>query len=313
MTQEGDNDLYAQKGTTGPILVNPIRESSLEKAISEIKNVVKVSSNLNDYENKMQQMRSVSDSMSRRHKLRKKMRQAQHGGYEPRYSRHTAAMYTKNPAKAANFNHYMEHIYESIDNESVGSCIYDPKVLYNCSLFEPRQVSHLYGVSNLQEDEWSQNSSSSYGPLYDEKPLLIGSTSLLDTANNINSPLFNNINPSNTEQSCELSNQDAPTASGKKAKNTSTFGSSQASSDFLNIRIPSQITRNFTKKGWNINSSSSELPDLIQYQCDNSLEETRAENEELKQRTTLQSEVKDSTSKCITVPSSTHSKVGTYC
>ena len=313
MTQEGDNCLYSQKGTTGPILINPFRDSTVEKTISEIKNVVNVSSNLNDYENKIQKIRGSSSLAQEGYKLRKKIKHGQLQ-FEPRYAHYAAALYAKNASKADNINHYLEHIYESIDNDSIGSRIYDQKIFYSRNVPSSQQMSKLYGISNLQEDEWSQNSSSSYGPIYDKKPLLFDSSNINNSSNHLNNSLFdNNIDASISGKTNEAIIQKEVKAMDNvervKVKKTKSLASS---SKILNHH---QLTQNVTNNDCNVNSSNSELPDLIQYQCDNNLEGFGTEKEKIEQKMTiLQSNMDKSGSiKCMKMNVPTHPKMGTYC
>ncbi|RWS15371.1 Galactose binding lectin domain containing protein 1-like protein, partial [Dinothrombium tinctorium] len=58
--QEREDLLSSTKGTTGPILVNPVKDSTLDETLSDINNAALKSRDLADYECNMQQIRNYS-------------------------------------------------------------------------------------------------------------------------------------------------------------------------------------------------------------------------------------------------------------
>ena len=181
-------------GTTGPILVNPINSvPTVNAAISDISLAALASHNLADYESKLQQIRQ--NSLSRPPKNRRKIRIHGNSHLEDnlRYGMNISPQMQTNL-----YNQYIEHIYETIDSDSLSSGIYERRNrLARRQTPVISRINDLYSGANitvnptsLADDDWSQNSSSSYDPLYDDRPLLIDSQQSHNNNPNINKPLI---------------------------------------------------------------------------------------------------------------------------
>lgn len=265
LAQHEREDLISNaKGTTGPIMVNPIRDTSIEETISEINNGTLGSSNLANYEAKMQQIRTNSLSRVRQNRRKPRLHNGHH--QDSLYPRYTGNPNLHSSPYPTNFNHFIDHIYESIDNDSLAS-----NGLYG----RRNQINDLYAGSVIHDDEWSQNSSSSYGPLYDERPLLI----VNESSSPSNTPLisgghFQNhqINLCDKMRTNDLGvNHAKEGLRGPEARHLSSFLPIRSQNDFhREIQLPKQVncTNMEHNMNWNDYSENPELPDLLQNPMD---------------------------------------------
>lgn len=261
-------------GTTGPILVNPINSmATVNAAIGDISAAALTSQNLADYESKLQQLRH--NSLSRPTKNRRKIRV--HGSNQDldaiRYGvsgksgvtglSGTAGLSAMPTHIHSNiYNQYIEHIYESIDSDSLSSGIYERKNRPSRRPSVPpivSQINDLYSGANitvnpthsLVGDDWSQNSSSSYGPLYDDRPLLIDCPSATNSPN-LNQPLISQDIHSQRLLNTNLNIHDRSREEMSSFRNTSRTRSCERSG----------------QNSWNIspnaNGTGADLPDVVQ-------------------------------------------------
>ena len=263
-------------GTTGPILVNPINSvATVNAAISDISAAALSSHNLADYESRLQQLRH--NSLSRQTKNRRKTRV--HGSNQNlddklRYgisgvSGVSGLSGVQTHIHPNIYNQYIEHIYESIDSDSLSSGAYDRK---NRSSRRPNvavsQINDLYSGANITlnpthsliGDDWSQNSSSSYSPLYDDRPLLIDSQSI-NSSPNLNQPLISQ------DMHCQRLHNPNLNIYDRNREEMSSFVTNSR------VRTLEQLVQNGhnghnEQNSWNIYPSGSanntDLPDVVQ-------------------------------------------------
>ncbi|XP_054161421.1 latrophilin Cirl-like isoform X2 [Oppia nitens] len=265
------NTLYNSKGgTTGPILVNPINTvPNVNVSVGDINALV--SQNLADYECKLQQIRH--NSLNRPPKNRRKIR-VHHNQLDDitRYGIHCNLQTQQMPPNL--YNQFIEHIYESIDSDSLSSGIYDrhnrftrrpPAVMSQINDFYSGTHININPTCAANDDNWSQNSSLSYGPPYDDRPLLIGSQ-YINNSPNVNKPLISQNICSPVNQNCNFniydkSREELNLRNNNRLKNIDITGHMTMPS------MPSSMTNITT---WNIDPScgatgaNSDLPDLIQ-------------------------------------------------
>ncbi|CAG2104788.1 unnamed protein product, partial [Medioppia subpectinata] len=266
--QRQTNTLYTSRsGTTGPILVNPINSiPNINMSVSDINAAALVSHNFADYETKLQQIRH--NSLSRQPKPKRKIR-VNHNNHLDDTFRY--GMHSNIPSQMHSnlYNQYIEHIYESIDSDSLGSGVYGQQ-----NRFSRRQpavmsrVNDFYSGANITvnptaDDDWSQNSSSSCGPLYDERPLLIANQSI-NNSPNINQPFISQeFGSSQVHHNSNLNIYDKSRDEMRSFRNNCRIKNFESSGQHMTM--PSNAS-NMT--AWNIYPTSSEgnsdLPDLVQ-------------------------------------------------
>lgn len=246
-------------GTTGPILVNPINSvPTVNAAISDISAAALASHNLADYESKLQQIRQ--NSLSRQPKNRRKIRV--HGNNHLDDNLRYGMNSIQSQMHTNLYNQYIEHIYETIDSDSMSSGIYDRR---NRLTRRPApvisQINDLYSGANitvnpnsLVDDDWSQNSSSSLCPLYDDRPLIDSQSQ--NNSPNLSKPLISQEPYPQMHRNSNLNIYDKSREELSSFRNNSRIKNNESNAQIV---MPSS---------WNIypttSGANSDLPDLVQ-------------------------------------------------
>ena len=301
--------MNSKGGTTGPIMVNPINDTSvptLNVAIGDITAAALESQNLADYESRLQQIRI--NSMSRVPKIKRKMRH--HGAHfddGTRYGIHSGLHGHVHPHL---YNQCIEHIYETIDSDSMGSgAVYDQHERHvHRSPADLSQINDFYAganvtinPTNIADDEWSQNSSSSYGPLYDDRPLLAASF-LANCNPNLNHLLISNGQRIRHHHSnSNIYHSSAPISYRTTLKIRNTESSNPNETQVISI--------NNESLKFNDQETDKKLPDLVQYPFDNNTTVHLNHNSELNK--SLKDSRKEETHLLASVTH--HPKLSTYC
>lgn len=158
--------MTCQRGVNGKQLASINKLNEEKQLLEDMKNALNNSSNMNDFENKLKQLRtaSLSRSVTKQRFNRFAETIARSGGQHPLQFK-TEQQFTKPVMMPSN-----EHIYESIETGQLAAA---QDFYFNQKLNAYSQQNEA-NLIQTNDDDWSCSTYSTMNGVYDEKPLLLG-------------------------------------------------------------------------------------------------------------------------------------------